>query len=507
MFYLKNYSMKKWMTSAILFTAVVFTFALTGCEKSDDTPEPTEENPILFDGNQIGDGDQEFEVIGNHTLEKGTYVLKGWVYVTANSTLTIEPGTVIRGDKATKAALIVEPGGKLIAEGTSAEPIVFTSNQPKGQRKPGDWGGVIICGRAVNNKAAMIIEGGPRTTHGGNNDADNSGIISYVRIEFAGFPFKPDQEINGLTLGSVGSGTRIDHVQVSYTNDDSFEFFGGSVNAKYLVAYHGWDDDFDTDNGFSGKLQFLLGIRNPRIADTSVSNGFESDNDADASTRAPFTSAVFSNVTIIGPIGQDAAFANSDTYINGGSFYPDNGSKLGIFHSAIQIRRNSRMNLFNSVAVGYPVGILLENDKGGTVQTWATNGNLKISNVYLAGTTILGSDKNKSYLDQLSTNATTLDPSQESFSATYFKTATLGNMSYPTIAALSLKQPNSLESNPNFGPMTGSPLTGKTGLFSDALVQNSFFTQVDYIGAFKSDADADNWMKDWTELDPNNAEY
>jgi len=353
----------------------------------------------------------------------------------------------------------------------------------------------------------MIIEGGPRTTHGGNNDNDNSGILRYVRIEFAGYPFKTDQEINGLTLGSVGSGTVMDHIQVSYTNDDSFEFFGGTVNAKYLVAYHGWDDDFDTDNGYSGHLQFLLGVRNPRLADTSVSNGFESDNDADASSREPRTRAVFSNVTLVGPLGQDASFVNNDAYINGGSFYPDNGSKLGIFHSAIQIRRNSQLNLFNSVALGYPVGILLENDKGGSVQTSATLGELTVSNVYLAGMGILGSDKNKSFLDQFSSNASTMDPSQESFSSSYFKTAALGNAIFQEIADLHLKQPNSMAINPNFGPMEESPLKGKTGLFDHALLQNNFFTAVDYIGAFRSDTDEDNWTKGWTEFDPNQAEY
>lgn len=128
---------------------------------------------------------------------------------------------------------------------------------------------------------------GPRTKHGGDDDSDNSGIIRYVRVEFAGYPFMKDKEINGITFGSVGSGTTIDHLQVSYSNDDSYEWFGGSVNCKYLVAYNGWDDEFDTDNGFSGKIQYGLSIRDPRIADTSQSNGFESDNCADGSLVSP----------------------------------------------------------------------------------------------------------------------------------------------------------------------------------------------------------------------------
>ena len=203
-------------------------------------------------GAQIGNGDAEFVFTGKQTLKKGTYLLKGWVYIANGAELTIEPGTVIKGDKQTKASLICERGGKLIAKGSATEPIVFTSEEAPGSRKPGDWGGIIICGKAKNNQTEMQIEGGPRTKHGGDNDADNSGVLSYVRIEFAGYPFQTDQEINGLTLGSVGSGTQIDHVQVSYSNDDSYEWFGGTVNCKYLVAFHGWDDDFDTDNGFSG---------------------------------------------------------------------------------------------------------------------------------------------------------------------------------------------------------------------------------------------------------------
>ena len=180
-------------------------------------------NHILFanskenaNGTEIGNGDQEFVFTGKQTLKKGTYLLKGWVYIANGAQLTIEPGTLIKGDKQTKAAIIVERGGKLIAQGTPSQPIVFTSEQEKGQRKPGDWGGIILCGKAPNNQSEMQIEGGPRTKHGGNVSDDNSGIVSYVRIEFAGYPFDKDKEINGLTFGSVGSGTQIDHVQVSY---------------------------------------------------------------------------------------------------------------------------------------------------------------------------------------------------------------------------------------------------------------------------------------------------
>ena len=242
--------------------ALIAGVAMSAVSCSDDdnpTPEPDVEyqwgtdngatscDHLLFNedgsenvnGTYIGNGDKDFVFTGTQTLAKGTYVLKGWVYIANGAQLTIEPGTVIKGDKTTMASLIVEKGGKLIAQGTASEPIVFTSNQAKGNRKPGDWGGVIICGQARNNQDDMQIEGGPRSHHGGSNDADNSGVLSYVRIEFAGYPFQTDQEINGLTLGSVGSGTKIDHVQVSFSNDDSYEWFGGTVDCKYLVSYNG----------------------------------------------------------------------------------------------------------------------------------------------------------------------------------------------------------------------------------------------------------------------------
>ncbi len=145
---------------------------------------------------------------------KNKYLLEGFVYVESGVTLTIEPGTVIKGDKSTKATLIVKPGGKIIAEGTVTKPIVFTSNQAKGSRNYGDWGGIILLGKAQVNKTPATIEGENVSTFGGNDNADNSGILKYVRIEYGGIAFETDKEVNGLTFGGVGSGTTIDYVQV-----------------------------------------------------------------------------------------------------------------------------------------------------------------------------------------------------------------------------------------------------------------------------------------------------
>lgn len=448
-------------------------------------------------GLDIGNGDQEFVFTGRQTLKKGVYNLKGWVYIANGAELTIEPGTVIKGDKDTKAALIVERGGKLIAQGTETAPIVFTSEQAPGNRKPGDWGGLILCGKAKNNKTEMQIEGGPRTKHGGQDDADNSGVLSYVRIEFAGYPFQKDKEINALTLGSVGSGTKIDHVQVSYSNDDSYEWFGGTVSCKYMVAYKGWDDDFDTDNGYSGKVQFGLSVKDSKIADTSLSNGFESDNSADGASLNPYTTATFSNITFVGPKAVDASFKNSSDYITGGSFNPNNGSALGKFQSAMQIRRNSRLNCYNSLAIGFPIGIMLDNQKGDT-QGAASNGLLNIKNVWLAGMDITGSDANKLFQDVLvtgydSNSAPIIDASKPSFSSTFFL-AQSGNKAFADASSLLLTN--------GYMPSAGSPVLSAAS-FTDNLL-SSWFTKVSYIGAFQA---GDKWLDGWTNFNPENTVY
>ena len=450
------------------------------------------------EGTVIGNGDQELVFKGKQTIKKGVYTLKGWVYIADGSELTIEPGTIIKGDKATKAALIVERGGKLIAQGAADAPIVFTSAQPAGQRRPGDWGGVIICGKAHNNQTSMQIEGGPRTKHGGDNDADNSGVLSYVRIEFAGYPFKADQEINGLTLGSVGSGTKIDHVQVSYSNDDSFEWFGGTVNCKYLVAYKGWDDDFDTDNGFSGKVQFGLSVRDPRIADQSQSNGFESDNCADGAQVSPYTTATFSNITFVGP-KTAADFQNSNSYITAGSYFPNNGSGLGKFQAAMQIRRSSRLNCVNSVVTDWPIGLIVDGEKGDT-PAQAKAGTLRLQNIFIANADILGSDANKCYEDKeydYKAKAVKAD-SKQSYSHTFFETAANNNRYFADKSALMLTDGKGV--GVPFMPQTGSNLFGAQN-FSGL---DSWFDQVTYIGAFNAN---DNWLDGWTNFDPQNAQY
>ena len=441
---------------------------------------------VLFNnGTELGNGDQHFVFTGDVTLEKGTYLLKGWVYVADGAKLRIPAGTIIKGDKQTMASLIIEPGGYVEMKGTKEAPIVMTSEEAPGQRRPGDWGGLIIGGKAKNNQGTQQIEGGPSTIHGGSNDADNSGIFQYIRVEFAGYPFETDKEINGITFGSVGSGTTIDHLQVSYSNDDSFEWFGGAVNCKYLVAYKGWDDEFDTDNGFSGTVQYCLSIRDPRIADTSQSNGFESDNNGTGADIAPFTTATFKNVTFIGPMAaKNTDFQNTSEYITAGDMYPDNKSKLGLFQSAIQIRRSSKLSCENTLAVGYPIGLIVDGEKGNTVQ-YSKNGDFHLKNIIFAGMGVVGSDNNKKYEDYLYNRETgTYDESQVSYSHTFFKSEASNKVM--TEAELGLADP--MNTGQNYCPATA--IMGTDG---------------NYIGAFRDTND--NWLEGWTNFDPQNTVY
>ena len=288
--------------------------------------------------------------ITTNTTWSGIVLLKNKVYVKNGATLTIEPGTIIRGDKATQGSLIISRGAKIIADGTVNKPIVFTSNEAAGSRSEGDWGGLVILGKAVNNQPNGVasIEGlteSEETKFGGTDDTDNSGIIRYVRIEFAGIALQPNKEINGITFGSVGNKTVVDNVQVSFSGDDSFEWFGGAVDCKHLIAYRGLDDDFDTDFGYRGRVQFGLIIRDASMSDAQGdSNGFESDNDAAGSSAKPLTAPVFSNITSVGPKGD-------------GTLVLPSGEK---FEKAFRLRRNTATSVFNSIITGWEKGLSIE---------------------------------------------------------------------------------------------------------------------------------------------------
>jgi hypothetical protein len=231
------------------------------------------------------------------------WTLKGYVYVTDGAKLIIQPGTTIISDISEKGALVIERGAQIIAEGTATKPIVFTSGKAVGERTPGDWGGIVILGRAKTNRTSEpTIEGGIGRAFGGTNDFDNSGVLKYVRIEYAGIAALPNSEINALTLGGVGSGTIIENVQTIYANDDAFEFFGGTVNAKNLYAFATADDDFDFDFGYTGTITNGVAKRDPQFVDSGdAGNGIECDNDGTGSSAQPLTHPKLFNMILVGP--------------------------------------------------------------------------------------------------------------------------------------------------------------------------------------------------------------
>jgi hypothetical protein len=395
------------------------------------------------------------EIKTNITLKADVnYILDGWVYVRDGATVTIEPGTIIKGKTGTKASLIVERGAKIMAEGTASKPIIFTSDKAAGSRNAGDWGGIILCGKAKINPLGgeAEIEGGVGSKYGGTNDADNSGVLKYVRIEFAGYAFATDKEINGLTLGGVGNGTTIDYVQVSYSNDDSFEWFGGTVNCKHLIAYAGLDDEFDTDYGFSGNVQYIVGLRKPDIADVSKSNGFESDNDGNGTSNTPITNPKFANVSLYGPKSTLTSTSNS------------------LFQAAMHLRRKTALEVYNSVFAGWPKGILFADSKGAA-------GNVQIKGCVLSGIN-----------DNYSGNTA----GEEAF----FTDAARSNRVFTENTAIMVADPFNL-ATPNFIPQAGSPL------LTGAVTLPAGLESTNYVGAFK---DTD-WTAGWANWNPNGAAY
>jgi hypothetical protein len=265
------------------------------------------------------------------------WTLKGYVYVTDGAKLIIQPGTTIVSDVAEKGALCIERGSQIIAEGTQSKPIVFTSGRPEGQRTPGDWGGIVILGRAKTNRSSEpTIEGGIGRPYGGTNDSDNSGVMRYVRIEYAGIAALPNSEINALTLGGVGNGTILENIQTIYANDDAFEFFGGTVNGKNLYAFATADDDFDFDFGYTGTITNGVAKRDPQFVDSGdAGNGVECDNDGTGSAAQPYTHPKLFNMILVGP-NVSTALANHN---------------LGL-----RFRRSTQFTMKNSVVWGWMKG-------------------------------------------------------------------------------------------------------------------------------------------------------
>ena len=265
------------------------------------------------------------DITANRTLFADTlYTISGFVHVANGATLTIEPGTRILGDYNTLgSSLFIMRGAKIRALGTAAAPVVFTSSRPVGSRQPGDWGGLILVGNArINRSGSVLLEGtntgasNPAIDYaGGTNDADDSGELHYVRVEYAGFAPVQDAELNSFTFAAVGSGTEMDHLQTLAGLDDSFEWFGGAADAKHLISYESGDDHFDMSEGFRGRLQYLIAFQSriltPRQGAGGVSGdpqGIENDgcgSNTGAGCAAgynstPLNTPVVANFTLIG---------------------------------------------------------------------------------------------------------------------------------------------------------------------------------------------------------------
>ncbi|MDQ3019928.1 MAG: hypothetical protein M3R36_05065 [Bacteroidota bacterium] len=419
-------------------------------------------------------------ITGTVVLIKTTkYLMKGFNHVQDGGKIVIPEGTVIFGDFETKGTLIIQRGGKIYANGTPAAPIIFTSEKPAGQRLAGDWGGIIILGRSAINTSSGAdiaeIEGfgpGLGPLYGGQpvvND-DSSGVFRFVRLEFPGVNLTgvAGNEINGLTMGGVGSRTVIEYVQVSYCGDDSFEWFGGTVSPKYLIAYKGLDDDWDCDNGFRGMIQYGLSVRDKDIADVSSSNGFEIDNNNNtpANTNGPRTRPFFSNMTVVGP------FETTGTPVN------------PLFQRGGHLRRNMQACIYNSLIMGWRVGIRFD---GSNVANDANNGTVQLRTNIFSG--------NLTLADQ---TGGTVNPDPSSFISS-FNTVFTDNSSVQLTSPFAIYPDPSVNSTnvDNWIPLGGSPALSGADFSNPNL---SGFQSVSFRGAFGTS----NWSNNWAQFNPKN---
>jgi len=445
-------------------------------------------------------------IAGNVTwTANNIYRLNGFVRVMENARLTIEPGTLIIGDRQSKGTLIVQMGGQIFANGTRQNPIVMTSENAPGFREPGDWGGLVICGRAPNNITAATgapveLEGGYGALHGGTIANDNSGVLRFVRIEYAGIPINPNEEINSLTLGSVGSGTIIENVMVSFALDDAFEWFGGTVNARFLIAYRNVDDDFDVDMGWTGNVQYAISMRAAALADQSGANAFEVDNNGTGSAAEPFTSGIFSNVTVIGP-KKNRDLPISLQYMN-----------------AAHLRRNSRISIYNSVFTAFPNGLFIDDDRPGSGQA-ALDGHLQIRNLFLAGvshwggngfgsagTIFSGSPANGLQHPTAPRGTATRHHANFPGGATafnnWFATTAFNNRMFDNWELLGINQNIFDLGRPTLLPTAQSPLLN-AARWDNTPRAGTFFERATFVGAFGTT----DWTEGWAEWNPHLVVY
>lgn len=408
------------------------------------------------------------------------YTLSGYVRVSDGATLTIEPGTIIHGAyDVIASSLFIERGARIIANGTAEAPIVMTSSRPVGQRSPGDWGGLVLLGNGIINRSTpVILEGtenfaNPVDYSGGTDNTDSSGSLKYVRIEFAGHEVSTNAELNSLTMAAVGSGTTIENVQVLAGLDDSYEWFGGAVDAKYLVSYESGDDHLDISEGYQGRVQHAIAFQSrqllPRPGAGSVSSdpqGIENDgcagqNCLNGQDSEPFNVPVIANFTLVGA----------------GTNYTTSGGDMGMM-----IRRGSGGYYVNGAIARYNRAAISLRDAA--TQTRLDNDDLLVSNLVLA-------ENSQAFLPQ--TGSTVQFSVDE----------TANKIDVVTGSAASLF--NALPTDPNtatqfdWTPATGSPLReGGLTAFTGKLATRAgtFVTPTSYRGA--ADPNGPKWWEDWT---------
>ena len=446
--------------------------AISGCLKVE-----IDDSVVNNGGGNTGTGTLQERVIASKIitgvvsesieLPKGKYILKGYVFVNSRATIRFAAGSVIVSDTIQKGALIVERNSRLFAEGTATEPIIFTSGKSAGSRKPGDWGGIVLLGNAPTNRSTTpIIEGGINSEYGGSVVADNSGILKYVRIEYAGIAADPNSEINGLTCGGVGSGTVLENIQVSYGNDDAYEFFGGTVNPKNIIAFATADDDFDFDFGFTGRLQFGISLRDPLFVDGGdAGNGIECDNDGTGTVATPRTRPQMSNFTFCGPNGAAGTLSNHN------------------FNT--RFRRSTLFVLRNSILMGYQkAGFQFESDSTAAAyvdgrSSFRHNLVHAVAEPYRVGTLTLVT----------AVTAATVMAKAEGVDSC---------KSYTAATDIMLENPFNLAA-PNFAPKAGSPVLGAASFF-----KLTGFTPTTYVGALDV---TNSWLTGWTSFTPQSNTY
>ncbi|XQW84047.1 hypothetical protein ACOYR1_12970 [Thalassotalea piscium] len=388
------------------------------------------------------------------------YAINGALEVMANATLTIEPGVVVFGQSGSDY-MVVHRDADIMAEGTKTKPIIFTSLQDvKGsETAAGQWGGLVILGNAPSNKCpsdgsscALQVEGvADGAVFGGEDWEDNSGVLKYVVVKYAGYEIAPDNELNGITFGGVGSGTTVDYVQVHSNADDGVEFFGGAVNVKHLVLTANKDDSVDWDNGFRGNLQHIY-IEHAKNAG-EANRAIEADNDGSSPDKEPQSNPTLANMTIIG-----------------NNFHTSDKDSEGIY-----LREGTAAKIFNTVITGpSEMGECLELEGGDTSSVTvdnANNGKIVIQNTVMA-----------------CTNGENFKNSKAADGSVLLDLATWFNSESSNMVSTSI-----LIDESGF-PNANSPLVAAGAGQDVANTQGSFFDSVDYIGAFDGSSD---WRDGW----------